>query len=296
MIKKLKSSIGLRVSVITIFVNFVLCIIKFIAGIIGNSGAMISDAVHSASDVLSTFIVIIGVNMSEKEDDSDHQYGHERLECIAAIFLSAVLFFTGGAIGINGINNIYTGEYNNLSLPTSIALIAAIVSIITKEWMYHYTKSAAKKINSGAMLADAWHHRSDALSSVGSLIGIGGAMMGYPILDSIAMTVISVLVIKASYEIAVDAVDKLVDKAVDEETLIKIQEIAYKTEGVLGVDLVKTRIFGNKCYVDVEICCDKDISLYKAHGIAEKVHDTIEENIPLVKHCMVHVNPFLSGE
>ncbi len=291
MLSNIKSNIGIRVSVITVIVNFVLCAVKFVAGIIGNSGAMISDAVHSASDIVSTFIVMIGVSISEKKADETHQYGHERLECIAAIFLAVLLFLTGGAIGIDGVGEIMSGEWSGDEIPTSIALWAAVISIVVKEWMYHYTKAAAKKIGSGAMMADAWHHRSDALSSVGSLVGIGGAMLGYPVLDSVAMIAISVLVLKAAIEIAIDAIDKLVDRAASPEVNSKIEEISANVDGVIRVDLVKTRVFASKLYVDVEICCDGEMSLRAAHDIAVVVHDTIEHDMPDVKHCMVHVNP-----
>ncbi len=291
MFKILKTSLAMKVSAITIAVNFLLFLVKIIAGIVGRSGAMISDAVHSASDVVSTFVVMVGVSISEKGNDDNHQYGHEKMECIAAIVLAALLFFTGGAIGLSGINAIINKEYIGVAVPTSIALVAAIISIVVKEWMYHYTKKAAKELNSGAMLADAWHHRSDALSSVGSLIGIGGAMMGFPILDSIAMIIIAVMILKASYEIAQDGIDKLVDKAVDEETMNSMKAVAEETQGVICVDLIRSRLFGNKFYVDIEICCDSGITLKEAHQIAEKVHDKIEEKFPNAKHCMVHVNP-----
>ncbi len=292
MIKKIRENRGLRVSAITVVVNLFLCVLKFIAGIIGHSGAMISDAVHSASDVLSTFVVMVGVYMSERETDSDHQYGHEKLECIAAIILAGVLFFTGGAIGLRGVDAVANGTYAGLAMPSAIALVAAIASILIKEWMYHYTKKAALALNSGALLADAWHHRSDALSSVGSFVGIGGAMLGFPIADSIAMIIIAAMIIKASYDIASDAVDKLVDKSLDNKTVLAIKELALSIEGVRDVDLIRTRLFGSKFYVDIEICCDGDMTLSESHLIAETVHDKIEQSFPSAKHCMVHVNPY----
>ncbi len=284
-------NLGIKVSIISIVVNFLLFAGKLVAGLLGNSGAMVSDAIHSASDLFTTVIVIIGVSVSGKEEDQSHQYGHEKLECIAAIIISAILFFTGGIIGLNALENIFAGAYENLAVPTLLPLIAAIISIIMKEWMFQYTKRAAKITNSEALMADAWHHRSDALSSIGSFIGIGGALLGFPIFDSIAMLAISIMIIKAAYDIVKIAIDKLVDKAIDSETQESIRQTALCIEGVLDVDSLKTRLFGNKFYVDVEICCNPNLTLREAHDIAENVHEAIEVNFPMAKHCMVHVNP-----
>lgn len=168
----------MQVSTVSIVVNLLLSVFKLLAGIIGKSGAMVSDAIHSASDVFSSFIVIIGVSLAGKESDEGHQYGHDRLECVAAIILAVVLLITGAGIGIDGVNKIINGTNGNQTIPGIIAMVAAIISIATKEWMYWFTRSAAKKINSGAVMADAWHHRSDALSSIGALIGIIGARSG----------------------------------------------------------------------------------------------------------------------
>ena len=167
-----------KVSIITIIGNVILSVIKLLAGIIAHSTAMISDAIHSASDVFSTFVVIIGIKLSSKEPDKEHPYGHERLECVAAIILAMVLFITGLGIGFEALKNILHGNYSDLQIPGILALIAAIVSIVSKEAMYWYTRYYAKKIDSSALMADAWHHRSDAFSSIGALIGIGGARLG----------------------------------------------------------------------------------------------------------------------
>ena len=280
-----------RVAFITIVENGLLSIFNLFAGIFAKSNAMISDAIHSASDVFSTIVVLIGVKLASKDSDKEHPYGHERLECVAAILLSMVLLFTGLEIGSKAFENIISGEYGNLERPGVLALVAAIVSIVTKEIMYWYTRYHAKKIDSSALMADAWHHRSDALSSVGALIGIGGAMLGYPIMDSIASLVIFVFIAKAAYDIFKDAIDKMVDHSCDEETERKIYEAVMSHEEVLGIDLLQTRIFGNKIYVDVEIQVNGEYTLHEAHKIAEEVHENIEQNFPKVKHVMVHVNP-----
>ena len=282
---------AMRVSAVTIAWNVILSIFKLIAGVVGHSGAMISDAVHSASDVFSTIIVILGINIASRQSDDDHQYGHDRLECVAAILLAVVLFATGIGIGIVGINKIIEGTAGKDEIPGMIALIAAVASIVVKEGMFWYTRSAAKKINSGALMADAWHHRSDALSSVGALIGIGGARLGFPVLDPIASVIICVFIVKAAYDIFKDAIDKMVDKSCDEETEEKMRRLIEEQQGVLKVDVLRTRLFGAKMYVDIEIAADGDITLREGHEIAQVVHDKVEEEFPLVKHCMVHVNP-----
>ena len=279
---------AMRVSVVSIVWNVVLSLFKLIAGIVGHSGAMISDAVHSASDVFSTFVVILGVNIASRQSDEDHQYGHDRLECVAAIILAVVLLATGIGIGIGGVNKILGRDFGNTEIPGMIALAAAVVSIGVKEAMFWYTRAAAKKINSGALMADAWHHRSDALSSVGAFVGILGARMGFPVLDSV---VICIFIAKAAYDIFKDAIDKMVDKSCDEETERAMREVILKQAGVQRVDMLHTRLFGARIYVDIEISADGEMTLREGHEIAQEVHDRIEEEFPLVKHCMVHVNP-----
>ena len=288
--KKL-NNLAYRVSFISIIINVFLSIIKFIAGVIGNSSAMISDAIHSLSDVISTFVVIIGIYASKKEADEKHRYGHERYECISAIILSFILLLTGLYVGYNGIKSLIDKSYldNNI---TYYALVAAIVSIVVKEWMYHYTIKVAKKINSSSLKADAWHHRSDALSSFGALIGIGGAMLEYKFLDPIASIIICIFIVKAAIDIMKESFDKVMDVSLDDFKIEKIKNIVLKEEGVKRIDDIKTRIFGNKAYIDLEIAVDGNMTLNAAHNIAEKVQDKIEEELKECKHCMVHVNPY----
>ena len=281
----------MRVSRNSIFVNLLLAIGKLAAGIFGNSAAMVSDAVHSASDVFSTVIVMVGVKLSGKESDANHPYGHERLECVAAILLAVILAATGLGIGYQGIEVIWSGDTGKINVPTMLPLIAAIVSIAVKEGMYWYTIAVAKKLQSGALKADAWHHRSDALSSVGSFAGILGAKIGFPVLDPVASIVISIFILKAVYDIFMDAVGKLTDEACDAQTVEQMRQCILGRDGVFGIDDIKTRMFGNKIYMDIEIQCDGNMTLFAAHEVAEDVHDEIERAFPNVKHCMVHVNP-----
>ncbi len=285
------TQIAMRVSVQTILLNAVLSLGKLLAGLIAHSGAMISDAVHSASDVLSTILVMIGVRMSSKASDRSHEYGHERMECVVAILLAMMLLLTGAGIGFVGIRNIVSGTHGTLTAPGALALWAAVISIVVKEAMFWYTRAAAKKTNSGALMADAWHHRSDALSSIGSFIGIFGARLGFPILDPIASIIICLFIIKVSVDIFRDAIDKMIDKSCDAATEEKMRQLVLAQDGVYQVDLLQTRLFGNKLYVDLEISADGALPLTQAHRIAENVHDVIESQYPIVKHCMVHVNP-----
>ena len=287
----LSAAVAMKVSAVSIAVNIALSLIKLFAGLFAKSGAMISDAVHSASDVFSTLVVIIGVKLAGKQPDKEHPYGHERMECVASVILAVVLAATGFGIGMSGIEKIITPEEYDLAVPGALALAAAVVSVVVKELMFHYTKHAAKQINSGALMADAWHHRSDALSSVGSFAGILGARMGAPVLDPLASVIICVFIEKAAVEIFRDAVDKMIDKACDEEQVSQMREVILSTDGVLGIDELKTRLFGSKIYVEVEISMDAAKTLVEAHDTAEAVHDAIESAFPEVKHCMVHVNP-----
>ncbi len=280
-----------RVSIISIIINLGLSLLKLVIGLIAHSSALISDAVHSASDVISTFAVIAGVNMSARASDKGHQYGHERIEAIFSILLSVLLFATGIGIGYSAVMKIISGAYGDLAIPGLAALIAALISIAVKEWMFHFTKRAARKINSTALMADAWHHRSDALSSIGSFAGILGARLGFPICDPIASVIICIFIAKAAWDIFKEATDQLVDKSCGEEECLQLREIIAGVEGVVSIDDLKTRLFGSKIYVDVEIGADGNLTLYKAHDIAQRVHDGIEKSFPDVKHCMVHVNP-----
>lgn len=286
---------AMYVSRVSIAVNLVLSAFKLFAGVAAHSGAMISDGIHTASDVLSTLIVMAGVAMADRQSDKEHPYGHERMECVAAVLLAAVLFATGAGVGIEAVKTVVVQSAGGLAVSGRLALIAAVVSIVVKEWMYWYTRAAARKIDSQALMADAWHHRSDALSSVGALVGIAGARMGIAVLDPVASLVICIFIVKAAAGIFRDAVDRMVDKSCDDGTVEAMRRVALETEPVLGVDDIRTRMFGPRVYVDIEIFADPSLRLDQAHGIAHQVHDAIEAEFPQVKHCMVHVNPY-AGE
>ncbi len=280
-----------NLSLVSVIGNAILSGFKMFAGIVGNSGAMISDAIHSFSDVLTTLIAWIGVKVSKRAADQAHPYGHERFECVASLVLGIVLLATGIGVGKAGVENIISGNYETLAIPSIIALVAAIISIVGKEAMYWYTRYYAKLINSSAFLADAWHHRSDAFSSIGSLIGIGGAMLGFPIMDSVASVIICVFIVKVAYDITKDAIIKMLDTSCDKDYEKKLIEEILSQDDVLGVDMLRTRMFGNKVYIDLEICVDSNKSFQEAHDVAERVHKNVEQKFSNVKHIMIHVNP-----
>ena len=283
--------VAVRVSTFSIIGNAILVIFKMFAGIVAHSAAMVSDAVHSASDVLSSIIVIVGVKLAGKAADKDHPYGHERMECVAAIILAVILAATGVMIGMGALEKILHPETDTAAAPGLLALIAACVSIVTKEGMYRYTIHFAKMLDSASLMASAWDHRSDAFSSIGALVGIAGARLGYPILEHIASVVICLFILKAAYDIFMEALDKMLDHSAGEELEKEIADCAAALDNVQHVDLVRSREFGSRVYVDIEISCDGSMTLSESHHVAEQVHETIEEKFDKVKHIMVHVNP-----
>ena len=285
-----------KVAIVTIVVNLVLSIGKFVAGIVGNSTAMVSDAVHSASDVLSTFIVLIGARIAVKSEDRDHNYGHDKFENIASIILAMMLFATALALGYAGIQSIISATKGEFVKPSYIALVAAIVSIVVKEGMYWYTIYYAKKLDSQALKADAWHHRSDAFSSVASFIGILGAILGVLVLEGIATLFIAVLIIKVSYDIVKVVIKQLTDHAAPEELVGRIYNTIDEDKDVMNIDVLKTRISGSIIYVDAEIAVDSSLNIVDAHAIAERVHDKIEQDFKEVKHIAIHVNPYFGEQ
>ena len=281
--------IAKRLSFVGIAGNILLSAFKLYAGILGKSGAMVSDAVHSLSDVFATCIAYFGVIMSKRPEDREHPYGHERMECVASLILGLLLAGTGLGIGYSGIQKLFAGE--ELEIPTMLPLFAAVLSIAVKEGMFRYTMYYAKKMDSSAFKADAWHHRSDALSSIGSFAGIALARMGFPIMDPIAGLLICLVILKVAYDILKDALDKMLDTSCGKDLEQNIRSFIAKQPGVEHIDLLNTRQFGNKIYIDLEIAVKSDISLAQAHEIAERVHKNVEQEYPKVKHVMIHVNP-----
>ena len=278
-----------RVSIVTIFFNILLTLFKLWAGLVGHSLAMISDALHSLSDVISTAILMVGIHFSTMKADRQHPYGHERIECISSLILAFILIFTGLQIAYQSLTSLF--QPHDLHIPSRIAFIAAIISIIVKELLYHYTKHYATKLQSTSLLADAWHHRSDALSSIGSFIGIGLSILGYPLCDSFVGLFMSLFILKPGLSIFYHASISLVDHSCSDDIYQSLFQFIQNQEGVLHIDVLKTRMFAEKYYVDLEISVNQTLSLQEAHCIAHRVHDHLEQEFPNIKHCMIHVNP-----
>ena len=280
--------IGVRVSNNTIIGNFILAFIKILIGFIARSTAMLADGMHSLSDVITTIGVIIGLKLSHKEADKSHPYGHEKIESITSLFLAIVLFLVAISIGYSGIIKIINHSYVT---PGFSAIIAAIISIIVKELMYWYTIKYANQINSPSLKADAWHHRSDALSSAGALIGIAGARMGYTFLDPLVAIIIALVIIKVAFDISKQSIAQLIDEAASEEDIQVIIDRINSIDGIYEIKNLKTRKHSNRLYVDVDISVDATLTVEEGHKIALYVHNLIEED-SRIKHCMVHVNPY----
>lgn len=281
--------LGKKVSIHTIILNILLSGMKLIAGILGQSSAMIADGIHTVSDVVTTLIVLLGLSIANKDADHDHPYGHEKFESALAKLVSMILFLTGVYLGYEGLKSLISGNYTQ---PGWIALIAAAISIVVKELMYWYTITTARKIQSVGMEADAWHHRSDAFTSIGTFIGILGAKLGLAFFDPLAAIVVSLFIMKVGVDLYLKSMNELVDKAADQKTIDDIKSTTLSVEGVENINDLKTRIFGNKVYVDLSIAVDKDISVEEGHLISENVHQAIESNVADIKDCMVHIEPF----
>lgn len=279
-----------KLALVGIAGNCVLTAFKLAAGILGNSAAMVSDAIHSLSDVLATAIAYVGTKIAQKAPDESHPYGHDRFECLASVLLGAILLATGCGIGYGGVTALLSGSAG-ATAPGTIALVAAAVSILTKEAMFQYTRHHARRIKSSAFEADAWHHRSDALSSVGALIGIGASMAGFPAGDALASIVICLFIFKVAYEVVSGAVNNLLDTPCDPQVEASIRNTIQSVPGIERIDLLRTRSFGSKVYVDAEVAIDGTMTLEAAHDIVEQAHDQVEQDFPDVKHIMIHPNP-----
>lgn len=279
---------GIVLSLWTLGLNFLLGSLKLAAGLWGRSSAMVADAAHSYSDCASTVAVIAGLKMASKSADADHPYGHEKYELIFANILSILLGLTAVKIGYDALMVIAHGSYQ---VPGLAPLLAAVFSVAVKEVMYRLTLRKAKKIGSVAMEADAWHHRSDALSSVGAFVGILGARLGLPVLDPVTGLLVSILVLKVAIDLYRKSVSGLVDSSTDAETVARIQQFLADIDGIEEVNSLKTRVFGASAYADVTIKVDGALTVEEGHDIATLAHNKIEANLPKIKHIMVHIEP-----
>lgn len=286
-----------RYGFISILADSVLTLGKIIAGILAASNSLISDGVHSASDVISTIIVLIGTKVSRKEADKEHPFGHERVESIASIILAMILVGTAFLLGFKGIKAIV--EFAQGHVPSEkgfvfLALGFAIASIVVKFIMFLYAYIVAKKAKSTSLKADAFHHLSDSLSSIGSVLGCIGIMVGgaWYILDPIASLLIALLIIKVAIDIAREAFNQVIDKKAPEEFENKVKDIINNHEGVKNINSLRTRCFGNKYCAEIAIAVDASLSVKQGHDIATSVHDDLEKHLDDLKHCAIHIEPY----
>lgn len=283
------AAVGLRISLVSIISSILLSLLKLITGFIGKSSALISDGVNSLSDIFSYSAVAGGVAASDRKPDSNHQYGHDKLESIVSVFLAIAILATGIGIGYSAVRRIVTSEA--IPIPTFLPVIGAAISIVVKLVLWRVASSAAGKTGLNAMHALATDHLSDALSSAGALAGVLGSRMGYPLLDPIASMVIALLIIKSAVGVFLSSYNILMDASVDKQTRRALKQAITDDPNVQRIDLLRTRSVGSGYWVEVEICCCRHLRLHEAHDIAERLHDRIEEEFPKVRHVMVHTNP-----
>lgn len=284
-----------KVTIIGSITNFILVTIKFIAGILGHSAAMIADAVHSLSDFITDIIILVFIRISNKPVDKGHDYGHGKYETLATALIGAILLLVGIGILWNGGSDIYRyirGE--TLNSPGTIAFWTAILSILVKEFLYHYTIKQGKKFNSSVVTMNAWHHRSDALSSLGTAIGIGGAIIlgkDWHVLDPIAAVIVSFYIIKVAIQLSIPCIDELLEKSLPDEIEKEIIDIITSFEGVTHPHNLRTRRIGNHYAIEIHIRMDGDISLRQAHHTATAIENKLKEQYGKDTHIGIHVEP-----
>lgn len=282
---------AIKVSIICLICNIILFIIKLFGGIYSHSEALISDAINSAFDIVSVLIILLGEKISTKKADEEHPYGHERYENVATIILCFILMITAVFIGINAINSLINETYKNNQIPGILSIIAALISISVKEILFWYTSHYAKKLNSISLKAEAYDHRADVISTFGALIGIIASRYGFYAGDIIASLIVCAFIARTSITTFIESIEQMVDKTCDDNIYKEIKKCIKENKNVLSIDLLNIRTFGNRLYVDLEISADGKMTLFESHQIAEEIHDKIENEFPLVKHVMIHVNP-----
>ena len=290
-----RTRLAKKVTWVGFFVNLVLSFGKLLAGIIGKSSAMVADGAHSISDSVTDFIVLAFIRMADKESDTDHRYGHGKFETFASLIISVALLVVGFGICWGGISKIiisFSGK--PVEPPSYIALVAAIISIITKEWLYQFTLKAGKSINNQAVVANAWHHRSDAFSSIGTLLGIGGAILlggKWSILDPLAGVIVSFFIVKVAIQLGLPSVRELLETALPLEVENEILKIVHETPCVRASHRLKTRKIGSSYAIDIHVKLDRDISFVKSHDIATEIEEKLRERFGSRTHISIHTEP-----
>lgn len=284
-----------KVTIVGSIVNFLLLVFKFFAGIAGHSAAMLADAVHSLSDFITVIVVIVFVRIAGKPEDKGHDYGHGKYETLATAIIGLLLLCVGFGIFWNGASSIYTFlQGGQLESPGVVALVAALVSIVSKEILYQYTVIQGKKLNSQAVVANAWHHRSDALSSIGTAIGIGGAILlgdHWRVLDPIAAVVVSFFIMKVSVQLLIPCVDELLEKSLPDDVEKEIEQTVLSFPGVSQPHHLRTRRIGSYYAIEIHVRMDGKITLEEAHGTATAIENKLKEMFGKGTHVGIHVEP-----
>lgn len=284
-----------RVTIVGSVVNMLLLIFKFVAGIVGNSAAMVADAVHSLSDFVTDIVVILFVRLSGRPADEDHGYGHGKFETLATLFVSLVLFGVAVMLFVGGVKDIVAVAHGRqLAEPTMVALIAAVISIIAKELLYHYTVKCGKKLNSQVVVANAWHHRSDAFSSIGVLAGVGGAMFlggSWAVLDPIAATIVSLFIVKVAYSLLMPSLEELLERSLPKDVEQRIEQIILSVDGVSSPHHLRTRRIGSAYAIEVHIRMDGNLTLTQAHAVTTAVERLLKQEFGDSTHVGIHTEP-----
>ncbi len=294
--EKVRSEKARKITFVGFFINSILSVLKITAGIIGKSNAMLADGIHSLSDFFTDIVVLVGFKFTEKPADKDHNFGHEKYETFATFIIGIALLLAGFDILQGGAVNVYKIAFKNVILPRPklIAIIAALISIFSKEFLFRFTKKIGEKINSPAVIANGWHHRSDALSSIGTLIGISVAyFLGdkWIIFDPIAAIVVSVFIFKVAFEIMLPAVNELLESSLDEKDVKYISNLIESNQGIKNYHNLRTRRIGSNIAIEAHLMFDKNISLYQAHAISESIEKTLKEYFGKRSIITFHLEP-----
>ncbi|WP_432667196.1 cation diffusion facilitator family transporter [Wukongibacter baidiensis] len=280
--------LGNKITWITIVINIILAVVKVLSGILLNSTAILADGIHTVSDVGSSIGIIIGFFISKKPEDREHQYGHEKAESIAGFVLAIFLTAVGINIGYSAFKIILSGKTH---IPGSLAAWIAGISIVVKELQFRIAMYGGKRINSNALIADAWHHRSDAFSSIAALIGIVGARMGYPFLDPLAGLIVAIIIIRVGLELFIQGYNELMDISIEEEKLLNLVNKIVSHNEVLNINKIRTRKHGSKVFVDIKVCVNPYFTVLKGHTISHEVEDLVHDNIENVKDVLISIAP-----
>lgn len=288
-----------RVTLLGSVVNLLLLVFKFVAGVLGHSAAMIADAVHSLSDFVTDLIVIVFVKISSKPEDADHAYGHGKYETLASCIIGLALIVVGVMMGYNATVKIVDVVKNGTELasPGIIALAAAVLSIVLKEWMFYITRKVAREVDSPAVEANAWHHRSDALSSVGTAIGIGGAVLlgsKWAVLDPIAALVVSVFIVVQAAKILSDAIGQLMEKSLPRDVEQRICEIVYEEEGTSDIHHLRTRKIGSQISIELHVRMNGYLTLREVHDKSIAIEKRLRAAFGDSTYINLHVEPLKS--